>query len=373
MKANKFKFLVLILILQSIYLFADIRPVEIKAKTINPGNKTSVRMESEKVIIDLYNDSSVVNCSFIMKNLGEYENLKIGFPEMNFYYYRVIKESEKLNRFKVKENGKALKFHLSDSLKNNAEFRRKIDSYQIIEEWYLWDGEFQKGETKTIEVQYSLPFGALYKSNKRYFTYLLSTGANWEGTIGKAEIIVNLKDIEADSIISFVPANCSFSNNQLSWTFLDFEPTTEHDIKVFYNSNKNLYTGKKHTPPVFIIDGNIKEDFDVESITGDDIASINILKNSEQTRKYTTHGNGVVIIHTKNFVLSKLGRIIKAKSKQKISLSDYDKLKEEYCLYVNGDKVDIAEIIDIKEKTIAKIKIKTVEDEKTQIMIELKK
>lgn len=373
MEKQKFVFIVLILILQNICLFADIRPVEIKAKTINPGNKTSVRMESEKVSIDLYNDSSVVYCSFKMKNLGEQEKLKIGFPDMNFYYHRTIKESEKLNRFKVKENGKPLKFHLSDSLKNDAEFRRKIDSYQIIEEWYLWDGEFQKGETKTIEVQYSLPFGALYKSNNRYFTYLLSTGANWRGTIGKAEIIVNLKDIDADSIVSFVPANGSFSEKQLSWTFLDFEPTTEHDIKVFYNSNKNLYTGKKHIPPVFIIDGEIKEGFDIENVKSDDIASINILKNPEQTKKYTTQDNGVVILHTKNFVLSKLGRIVNDKSNQEISLTDYDKLKDEYCLYVNKEKVDITGIIDIEDNSIAKIKIKTVEDEKTQIMIELKK
>ena len=160
MKRNKFVLITLILIFQNFNVFADIKPVLIQAKTIYPGNKTSVRMESERVIIDLYNDSSVVKCTFNMKNLGEQEKLQIGFPEMDFYHYRLISESEMLNRFKVKENGKAIEYYLSDSLKNDAELRRKIDSYQIIQDWYLWDGEFQKGESKTIEVQYSLPLQA---------------------------------------------------------------------------------------------------------------------------------------------------------------------------------------------------------------------
>ncbi|GAB1452551.1 hypothetical protein MASR2M47_26070 [Draconibacterium sp.] len=152
-------------------------------------------MESEKVIIDLYNDSSVVRCQFNMKNLGENEKLQIGFPEMNFYHYRIKSMADEINRFEVKENGKAIKFTFSDSLRNNNEYRKKVESYQIKEEWYLWDTEFQKGESKIIEIQYSLPFGMLYKSNKRFFTYLLSTGANWKGTIGKAEVIINLSSI----------------------------------------------------------------------------------------------------------------------------------------------------------------------------------
>jgi hypothetical protein len=306
MKRKNFVLITLILIFQTFNLFADIKPVLVQAKTIYPGNKTSVRMESERVIIDLYNDSSVVKCWFNMTNLGEREKLQIGFPEMNFYHYRLISESEKLNRFKVKENGKAVKFYLSDSLKNNAELRKKIDSYQIIQDWYLWDGEFQKGESKTIEVQYSLPFGMLYKTNERFFTYLLSTGANWKGTIGKAEIIVNLKNIEMDSLISQQPNNCVINNNQLKWTFSDFEPTTNDDIKINYNSNKILYTGEKPIPPVFIVDENLNDKFDLKSIEPNDIASIEVIKNPEETIKYTNQNNGVIKICTKDFVVTEL-------------------------------------------------------------------
>jgi hypothetical protein len=373
MKRYNLVFVILILILQHINLFADIKPVVIKAKTIYPNNTTSVRMESEKVVIDLYNDSSVVKCCFNMKNLGEHEKLQIGFPEMNFYHYRLISKSEKLNRFAVKENGKVLTFYLSDSLKNDEGFREKVDTHQIIEDWYLWDGEFQKGESKTIEVQYSLPFGMLYKSNKRFFTYLLSTGANWNGTIGKAEIVVNLKDIEIDSIISQQPNNVEINNNQLIWTFSDFEPTTNDDLKLYYNSNKILYKGKKPIPPVFIVDGDLEKEFDLKKIDPNDIASIEVLKKPEETRKYTNQTNGVVKIYTKNFVLTELKRIVEASTKEKINVSDYDKLKEDYCLFLNENEVDFHEVIDIKSKSVVKVEIMTAKGERNKIVIALKK
>lgn len=366
MKTNKFAFIVLIFICQHFNLFADIAPTPIKAKTIYPGGKTSVRMESEKVIIDLYNDSSVVKCLFNMKNLGEQEKLQIGFPEMDFYHYHLISESEKLNRFKVKENGKAITFYLSDSLKNNKELQKKIDSYQIIEDWYLWDGEFQKGESKTIEVQYSLPYGALYKSNKRFFTYLLSTGANWNGTIGKAEIIVNLKDIVMDSVISQKPANCKVSDKQLSWTLLDFEPTTDNDIKVYYNSNKNLYLGKNRIPPVFIVNGEVKTEFEIDDIPPTDIASIEVVKTPKKK-------NGVVKIYTKDFVKAKLERIVKAKTREEIILPKYDELEERYDFLINDKKYDFSKVVDIEKRTVDKLEIIKSKDEKIEIRIILKK
>ena len=354
-------------------LFADIAPNPIKAKSISPKDQTSIRMESEKVIIDLYNDSSVVKCLFNMKNLGEQEKLQIGFPEMTFHYFRQKSNLDEANRFQVKENGKAVTFEFSDSLRYNQEYQKKVESYRIKEEWYLWESEFQQGESKTIEVQYSLPSGLLYKTNERFFTYLLSTGANWKGTIGKAEIIVNFIDIEMDSIISQHPNNCEISNNQLTWTFLDFEPTTNHDIKINYNSSKILYTGKKPIPPVIIVDERLYEEFDSKEIEPNDIASIEVIKNPEETRKYTNQNNGVIKIYTKDFVLAELKRLIKAKSQEEIVLPDYDQLKEDYRLFINEDKVDFMKIIDIKTKLVARLKIIDSKDGKTKIMIELKK
>jgi len=372
MKKYKFTIIILTLCLHT-NLFADIAPNPIKAKSISSKDQTSIRMESEKVIIDLYNDSSVVKCLFNMKNLGEQEKIQIGFPEMTFHYYQKISNLDEANRFEVKENGEVVNFDFSDSLRYDKEYHKKVESYQIKEEWYLWESEFQQGESKTIEVQYSLPFGMLKRTNERFFIYLLSTGANWNGTIGKAEIIVNLKDIEMDSIISQKPNNCVISNDQLIWAFSDFEPTTNDDIKINYNSNKILYTRKKPIPPVFIVDENFVNEFDLKTIEPNDIASIEVIKNPRETKKYTNQNYGVIKIYTKDFALSELKRLIKVKSNEKIVLPKYDQLKEDYRLFINENEVDFVKIIGIKTKSVARLKIIDSKDEKAKIMIELKK
>jgi hypothetical protein len=372
MKTYKIAIIILTLCLHT-NLFADIAPNPINAKSISPKDQTSIRMESEKVIIDLYNDSSVVKCLFNMKNLGEQEKLQIGFPEMTFHYYRQKSKMDEANRFQVKENGKVVNFDFTDSLRYNDDYRKKVESYEIKEEWYLWESEFLKGESKIIEVEYSLPFGMLYKTNERFFTYLLSTGANWKGTIGKAEIIVNLKDVKLDSLVSQQPNDCLIANNKLEWTFTDFEPTTNDDIRINYNSSKILYTGKKPIPPVFIVDENIVKEFDSKSIDPNDIASIDVIKKPEETKKYTNQNNGVVKIYTKDFVLTELKRLIKAKSKEKIELPDYDQLKENFRLFINENEVDFTKIIGIKTESVMKLEIIDSKDEQKRIMIELKK
>ncbi|MDD3901889.1 MAG: hypothetical protein PHX22_11765 [Dysgonamonadaceae bacterium] len=372
MKTHKITIIILTLCLHT-NLFADIAPNPIKAKSISPKEQTSIRMESEKVIIDLYNDSSVVKCLFNMKNLGEQEKLQIGFPEMTFHYHMQKSKVDEASRFQVKENGKVVNLDFSDSLKYNEEYRKKGESFKIKEEWYLWESEFQQGESKTIEVEYSLPFGMLYKTNERFFTYLLSTGANWKGTIGKAEIIVNLKDIEIDSLTSQQPNNCVIIKDQLKWIFSDFEPTTKDDIKINYKSSKILYAGKKPIPPVYIVDESLDEKFDLQSIDPNDIVRIEVIKNPKETMKYTNQNNGVVKIYTKYFVLTELKRLITAKLKEKIVLPEYDQLKENYCLFINEDEVDFTKIIGIKTKSVVKLEIIDSKDEKTKIMIELKK
>ena len=125
MKRQKIGILILTIICFQTNLFADIAPNPIKAKSISSKNQTSIRMESEKVVIDLYNDSSVVKCLFNMKNLGEYEKLQIGFPEMSFHYYQQKSKVDEASMFQVKENGKAINFDFSDSLRYNESYQKK--------------------------------------------------------------------------------------------------------------------------------------------------------------------------------------------------------------------------------------------------------
>ncbi|HHU25165.1 MAG TPA: hypothetical protein GXZ56_00865 [Bacteroidales bacterium] len=351
-------------------LFADIAPNPIESKSISPKEQTSIRMVSEKVVVDLYNDSSVVTCSFEMENLGEQEKVQIGFPEMTFHYYQQKSKVDEASRFLVKENGKVVQVDFPDSLKYNQEYREKVERYQIREEWYLWESEFQKGESKTIEVEYSLPFGMLRNTNERFFTYLLSTGADWNGTIGKAEIIVNLKDIEPDSLVSMTPDNYVITNDRLTWTFTDLEPTTKDDIQIYYNSNKILYTGKKPVPAVIMIDGKVEKDFKLNTMDPKDIAGFKVIKDPEEAKKYTDQvEGGVVIIYTTDLILNTINELIQSKSKEKADFSDYQQLIEGYDLFINQEKTDFWQIVDVESKSVTKVEIIDSKEGKNKIMI----
>ena len=81
----------------------------------------------------------------------EQEKLQIGFHEMTFHYHMQKSKVDEACRIQVKENGKVVNLDFSDSLKYNEGYRKKGKYFQIKEERYLWESEFQQGESRTIE------------------------------------------------------------------------------------------------------------------------------------------------------------------------------------------------------------------------------
>lgn len=85
-------------------LYADIAPNPIVSKGIYTIDKCNIQMTSEVVNINLSKDSSIVECIFYLKNLGDSITIEIGFPEMNFEYYNdcywVYKNKDK-NLFQI--------------------------------------------------------------------------------------------------------------------------------------------------------------------------------------------------------------------------------------------------------------------------------
>lgn len=81
----KIKFLISLLIILCALTTYDIAPNPISANGIYTKEPTKVRMLSEKVDVELYKESSIVECTFNMINYGEQTNLEVGFPVMNFH------------------------------------------------------------------------------------------------------------------------------------------------------------------------------------------------------------------------------------------------------------------------------------------------
>lgn len=296
-------------------LLADIAPNPIFIKGIYTVDECKIQMTSEYVLANLYNDSSIVECTFNLENFGDATKIQIGFPEMNFQYWSIGEyESSDRQHFKIYIDGKLLSEkdiqvpaemdsiyqQYMASYYYDDEYARKRDSiYTVygvkrrkyktsyppntyyktelaIKElnewretkprrgsglwrgfkeqkkkgnfpWYVWYVEFNKNERRQIKVVYSLPSGVAKGAHYRYFNYILETGSGWYKTIEKAEIELQLHDIEIETVEEIAPKDYLVDNKKktIKWTFIDLEPTSQDDIYVRYFNVKERANAEK--------------------------------------------------------------------------------------------------------------------------------
>lgn len=220
--------------------YADIAPSPMYSKGIAALQKTQVQMVDELVTIDLYKDYALVTAEFNMKNHGGDTTLEIGFPntEGNF--------GTMLTNFAIRVDGRERPYEVRDDealikhLENEPVWWE--ESPWIIRQWLLWNETFGQDENKRIIVSYRQP--AWYMSRDRihfncYFIYLLETGAGWKDNIGRATVILNLKDgLTADHMLK-LPEGYSQSSNRYEWVFENLEPTSTNNFIVHYNRFKD--------------------------------------------------------------------------------------------------------------------------------------
>ena len=92
------------------FTFADIAPNPIIAKGIYTVDSCKIQLVSETVSVELYHDSSKVECDFELLNNGDSVTIEIGFPEMNFYYLSLFEPYSENDKsiFQIQVNDKIL-------------------------------------------------------------------------------------------------------------------------------------------------------------------------------------------------------------------------------------------------------------------------
>jgi len=114
--------------------------------------------------------------------------------------------------------------------------------------WYVWNVNFEQLEKRQVKVVYSLPSGLGKGSDYRYFKYILETGSGWYKTIQKAEIELQLHDIDIQNIEEISPNIFSVDTaaKVIRWTFTDLEPTAQDDIYLRYFNPDERREWKKY-------------------------------------------------------------------------------------------------------------------------------
>ena len=146
-----------------------------------------------------------------------------------------------------------------DSLKKTTDFNSFFLSSELTKKfdsemrkgnypWYVWTVHFERNETKTVKLVYSLPSGLGYGKSYRYFKYILHTGGGWYQDIERADVILKLNDIKTQNIEEITPKGYIIddSNKTITWNFKNIEPTDKDDIFVRYFNSKERNAWKRH-------------------------------------------------------------------------------------------------------------------------------
>ena len=225
---------------------ADAAPPEAPpGVTLLPGESvTEVRMVSETVVLTVSANPSdpkraiaKTEASFTMRNLGaSEETMAVRFP-LSFFNgnsdgYGGFPE---IDSIAVRVDGK------------NVSTRREIQPFTASETsyperdelpWAVFDVTFPPGQNVLLEVAYTVNGYGYYPYE--VFSYVLETGAGWNGTIGNAEIIVRLPyaaseqnlDLSGEAGHGESSYDSEISGNEIRWTFTDFEPTYLDNIRI---------------------------------------------------------------------------------------------------------------------------------------------
>jgi hypothetical protein len=117
--------------------------------------------------------------------------------------------------------------------------------------WASFPLTFPAGTDTNIQVNYLLPLQVSVKGSELALYYIFQTGAGWDGSIGKAELILDLPyPASAETLArmdprtlglpyfmadpeTVLPQDGVMVGNQAHWTWTDFEPGPQDDFSIW--------------------------------------------------------------------------------------------------------------------------------------------
>jgi hypothetical protein len=199
---------------------------------------TRVQMESEVVDVSLGQERVQVRATFHMVNHGRDGDVAVGYPLGVF--------EESLNEFAVTFDGQPIKEIRTEAGRGDSGLQRGMrDPGTAGAEEYRFDGPYKQwkickvpmkaGGKHVITVRYWVKPAAVKDAEKgtvSFYSYILRTGATWQGKINEAIVRVTLDGVPPASIVSTSPAGAQTSQTHdvLTWAFHDFKPTENIEI-----------------------------------------------------------------------------------------------------------------------------------------------
>lgn len=203
-----------------------------------PQKNTSVKLLEEDLTLILGSDGSLVEVTYILKNLGEKCELTLGFP---YYTTKDVTDVDMgdwalgISEFTCSVDGRPVE--VRDSRGPDVLKVKKLFS---TVSWKLWNVTFDRGQTRKVYHRFKGSMGSstgnstVANRGVSFFEYILTTARNWQGPIGTFKLTVKTREpLKLSDIYGINYLGFTASNNSLVLEKKDFVPEKELYISVF--------------------------------------------------------------------------------------------------------------------------------------------
>jgi hypothetical protein len=216
------------------------------------NNYGKIQMQSEQVLVDLYNGFSVVKGTYYMYNSQDTAvEMFTGYPQHGDYKQDIVKYiiiGDAPFNLKVLVNGKEVScaaYNDSAITANslNSTTVPVVSGSRNFRTWFLWKMKFAPKKITTITV-YFLTNNSNAKLSHGYsrstghaFGYVLESGKAWGGNIDTGNVFIRLMDgITLKNIAGILPdSTIKEANGKLVYSFINKEPSPSDNLLIWYN------------------------------------------------------------------------------------------------------------------------------------------
>lgn len=193
--------------------------------------ESPVRMISEDVRISI--PEMKVETVFVFENQGPARMVRMGFPEEGWNATPTPKRPTFFLSFRSWVDGREVKATVQPGPPD--------DLGEQYAQWWVKDVRFGRNQRRTVRNLYRSEAG-MTASSVSLARYILTTGANWRGTIGKARIVADLTALPRGTRFSAHPTGFQREGAKLIWEYRDFNPTKHHDIGIAWEGEELYWT-----------------------------------------------------------------------------------------------------------------------------------
>lgn len=220
------------------------------AGAFRPIDVEKIEMVKERLEIDLHLEYAEIRVEYELRNPGLLTKVEAGFP-VSYSLYDISRDrlmegirdpasdpkktlsgavANHLQKFAASLDGEPIGFEVVPDSFNLRDLDPAAQQIRI-EGWYKVRIDFRTRQTRTLKVTYRQR-----TSDVIPIAYLFSAAAIWKGPIREGLVTIRPVTRAKEDVALSHPNRFEWKGDRWEWSFRDFEPTLEDDLKINTNA-----------------------------------------------------------------------------------------------------------------------------------------